>query len=537
MTIKILYVIPPYFEFADNSISNKLPSFTIPYGIMSIDSYIKKNIENVESCLLDFNVEINKHKEYNIDTLKNKTIEFKPDVVAISALFDTSYNYLDKISTVIKNISKSTFIIVGGGLPTNLYEKILNDCSNIDMICYGEGEIPIVDLLRNSLLSNDTFLIRCTFEHKSLINRKTIKEEKIPINSFVYNLDDIPEFNYNLINLDDYNSRSLNKDSNTNNKREMSIHTSRGCPFNCVFCSNGKLHGKKVRYMSVERVVNEIRNMIKNYNLTTLMIEDDHFLFNKKRAKEILKQISQFNIKIEFPNGIAVYSIDEEIGKLLKKAGTSVIALAVESGSDYVLKNIIDKPHTSSMIKPKVEILRKNNIQVQAFIVIGLPGETDEHRLETLNMLKKVGFDWVHIFLAIPIVGSRLYDICIKNNYLITNENTTTNMNNHITSKACIKTPTIDPIQLEKYAYFMNLDINFVHNYNIKRGNYEKAKSFFENVVKRYPNHAFAYYYLSEAQKHLGVDKSIIKENCDKAIKIIKTDKIWNNYAKQVNII
>ncbi len=534
-TTKILYVIPPYFDYTSDSINNKLPSFTIPYGVMSIDSYIKKNVENINSQIFDFNVEINKYKEYNFNRLSEKIKEFKPDIIAISALFNTSYNHLDKISTLVKSISKliskSIFVIAGGGLPTNLYKKILENCPNIDAICYGEGEIPIKDLLKNheiSFINIDNFIKY----HPSWIDRETIKCGKIPINSFVYNLDDIPEFDYRIINLDDYNNRSINKENSILNKREMSIHTSRGCPFDCVFCANGSVHGKKVRYMSIERVINEVNNMIKNYKLTTLMIEDDHFLFDKNRAKKILRKLQCYNIKIEFPNGIALYAIDEEIGKLLKEAGTTSLALAVESGSDYVLKNIINKPHTKQMIKSKVEILRKNNIDIQAFIVIGLPKETDEHRLETLNMLKDIGFDWVHIFIAIPIVGSRLYDICISNNYLVNN-----NMNDHITSKASIKTPDIDPLQIEKYAYFMNLYINFKHNYNMKQKNYEKAKNFFANIVNRYPNHAIAHYYLAESQKYLNIDSRMININLNRFYTIIEKDEIWKKYAEQLELV
>ncbi len=534
-TTKILYVIPPYFDYTSDSINNKLPSFTIPYGVMSIDSYIKKNVENINSQIFDFNVEINKYKEYNFNRLSEKIKEFKPDIIVISALFNTSYNHLDKISTLVKSISKliskSIFVIAGGGLPTNLYKKILENCPNIDAICYGEGEIPIKDLLKNheiSFINIDNFIKY----HPSWIDRETIKCGKIPINSFVYNLDDIPEFDYRIINLDDYNNRSINKENSILNKREMSIHTSRGCPFDCVFCANGSVHGKKVRYMSIERVINEVNNMIKNYKLTTLMIEDDHFLFDKNRAKKILRKLQCYNIKIEFPNGIALYAINEEIGKLLKEAGTTSLALAVESGSDYVLKNIINKPHTKQMIKSKVEILRKNNIDIQAFIVIGLPKETDEHRLETLNMLKDIGFDWVHIFIAIPIVGSRLYDICISNNYLVNN-----NMNDNITSKASIKTPDIDPLQIEKYAYFMNLYINFKHNYNMKQKNYEKAKNFFANIVNRYPNHAIAHYYLAESQKYLNIDSRMININLNRFYTIIEKDEIWKKYAEQLELV
>ena len=108
-----------------------------------------------------------------------------------------------------------------------------------------------------------------------------------------------------------------------------------------------------------------------------------------------------------------------------------------------------------------------------AFIVIGLPGEMDEHRLETQTMLLDVGFDWVHIFIGIPIVGSRLYDICIENNYLIDND-----MKNHIISRANIKAPGVDPVKIEESAYQMNLMVNFVKNWNMSQGHYEKAVSY-----------------------------------------------------------
>lgn len=530
---RVLFIIPPYFN-SESSITTALPVFTIPYGILSIDAFMKGNTNNyiIETDILDLNVETSKiitekrkcHDSDLLDILKDRICNYQPDIVGISALFNTSYNYLSSISTIIKEQTNSAFVVAGGGLPTNLYKKILEECLHIDAICYGEGEIPMTDLINSDDYEN---LIE---KHQSWINRKTVNSRKIPINSFVHNLDDIPEFDYSLVNLDDYNARSLDKSAQTG-KREMSIHTSRGCPFNCIFCANGKLHGKKVRFMSIEKVVTEVKLMIYNFGLTTLIIEDDHFLSDKKRAKKILEQLSKFDIRIEFPNGIAVYAIDEEIGRLLRNAGTTLVPLAIESGSDYVLQKIIDKPLKVNMIKPKVSILRKNGIQVHAFIVLGLPGETQDHRMETMNMLQNIGFDWVHVFIAIPIVGSRLYDICIDNNYLINN-----NMCNHMISKANIKAPGIDPIEIENFAYYLNLHINFVNNYNMSQGKYKKASVYFQNVVRKYPEHAFAHYFLSKAYKHMNMDDELIKRHINIFAHSIENSDTWKKYAKDFNI-
>lgn len=525
---KILFVIPPYFSIHEReNITTILPAFTIPYGILSIDSYIKKtSSKTIETRILDLNIK-------QLNSLPDILSEYNPDIVAISALFDTCYNHLEPISSEVRKQLPNTIIVAGGSLPANLYKNILDKCPCIDAICYGEGEIPMKALVSTT---NPRSVLET---HQSWITRNT-QNTKTPVNSLIDDLDEIPEFDYSIINLDNYNSRSLDK-TNTNHKREMSIHTSRGCPFNCIFCANGKLHGKKVRLMSVPRVIREVKHMIKDYNLTTLIIEDDSFLIDKERAKEILKQLSELKIKVEFPNGLAVYAIDKEIGELLKTAGITVVPLAIESGSDYVLQKIIDKPLKISIIKEKVNILRKNNIRVHAFIVTGLPGETRTNRHETLMMLLNTGFDWVNISIAIPVSGSRLYDICADKNYL-----TTDNMSNHIIYKANIKTETFTPKEIEDFAYWLNLNVNFVNNYNMSlrtEEGYNKAIDYFQRIVEKYPEHAFAHYFLAKALQGTHVYENDwqltrrINRNFEKFYEIIRDDYKWNKYSRTFGLI
>lgn len=228
---------------------------------------------------------------------------------------------------------------------------------------------------------------------------------------------------------------------------------------------------------------------------------------------------------------MAVYGIDEEIGNLLKSAGAAVVALAIESGSDYVLRDIIDKPLRTEIIYEKVKILRDNDILVHAFIVIGLPGELDQHRQETIDLLKNVGVDWVHIAIAIPIVGSRLYDICIENGYLIND------FKNHIITKASIKAPGVDPVQIEETAYKMNLLINFVNNYNMAHRNFDKAAGYFKRIVDKYPAHAFAHYYLARAYEEMGKEESLIDKHRSLYRECLLKDKNWKMYADDFQLM
>jgi radical SAM superfamily enzyme YgiQ (UPF0313 family) len=214
---RILFVIPPYFninDYIERSTSTSLPAFTSPYGILSIDAYIKANVGfKVEIELLDLNIaalrvikgDCEYHPAYFTDIVKNKVRDYGPDIVCISALFNTSYNDLESTSRVVKEEQSSAFVIAGGGLPTNLYAKILEEFPDIDAVCHGEGEIPMADLLNSSDYE------KLIYEHKSWANRKTVKAGKQMGDSFVFDLDEIPAFDYSLINLDDYNARSLDK--------------------------------------------------------------------------------------------------------------------------------------------------------------------------------------------------------------------------------------------------------------------------------------------------------------------------------------
>ena len=531
-TKKILFIIPPFFDIRahlSGEFSSQQPVFTIPYGVLSLAAYVTaKARDQMQIDLIDLNLEAYRLCNNGADLeaglnrlIKDRMLYFQPDIVCISALFNTCFNYLELISASVNDIASNVPMVIGGGLATNLSKEILTSFPYIDACCYGEGEIPLCDLV--NAVDPHQYL----HSSSAWITRESLREGRPPQHAFVQDLDEIPFFDYSLIDLNNYMGRSLDKSYAQKSLREISIHTSRGCPFNCIYCSNGTVHGKKVRYMSVRKVIDEVKQMVHQHGIEVLLIEDDHFLSNKKRAKEILKKLSDFNLKIEFPNGIAVHGIDEDIGRLLQKAGVTTISLAVESGSDFVLKNIIHKPLRVGEIKPAVEILRKNGISVHAFIVIGLPGELEEHREETMQMIFDVGFDWVKFFLAIPVAGSKLYDLCKENGYLLHED-----FSQYVNTKANIRTPDIDPDYIEDRVYLMNLEANFVRNFMLRSGNYQRASLHFENIAKRYPEHAFAHYYLVKANESLGKNGDLNRYHQNKFLELINTNSMWERYAR-----
>jgi anaerobic magnesium-protoporphyrin IX monomethyl ester cyclase len=534
---KVLFIIPPYVnadDYLNKSRAAVLPAFTIPYGILSLQSYLGATCRSpVELQMLDLNITLQELVEQRFAgdymdvfrrEIETRLREFNPRFVGVSALFNSSNRYIQDIVKACKDFDPDIITLAGGGLPSAAYKLMLQACPELDAICKGEGELPLRDLLD---APDPMQVLR---SHKSWITRDELTRNKIPEHTFIDDLDEIPPLDYSGINLDFYNNRSIDKQYADRPKREMAIHTSRGCPFLCVFCSNPSLHGRKVRTMSIERVVADVRRMRDEFGMTVLLLEDDHFFNDKDRAKEILREFAALGIRVEFPNGVAVYAIDDEVAELFSKAGVSAVALAVESGSDHVLNNIIRKPLKKRLIRPAVEALRKFNVRSHVFIVIGLPGEQDEHRAETLQMLIDSGFDWVHVYLAMPIFGSRLYDICVENGYI---ENV--NSQDFVATKSVIRAPGIDPVKLEAYAYEMQIRVNFVENHNMKIGRYDVPMSYLKNVVSKYPDHAFGHYFLAKCYRETGA-ALLADEHLGRFEDICSRDEWWRGMAAKYHV-
>ncbi|MFN3657013.1 MAG: radical SAM protein [Pseudolabrys sp.] len=533
----MLFIIPPYFnadDYLNKSRAAVLPAFTIPYGILSMEAYLAAACKTpIALDLLDLNITLQRLVDENFAgdymavfgaEIAERMRALKPNFAGVSALFNSSNRYIQGIVAACKAVDPSILTLAGGGLPSAAYKLMLEGCPDLDAVCKGEGELPMRDLLD----ADDPWQVIRT--HKSWISRDGLAAGKVPQHNFLDDLDEIPPLNYAGIDLDFYNNRSIDKQYAGQPKREMAIHTSRGCPFLCVFCSNPSLHGRDVRTMSVARVVSDVRRMKEEFGMTVLLLEDDHFFNDKERAKTILRELAALGIRVEFPNGVAVYAIDDEVADLFSRAGVSAVALAVESGSDHVLNNVIRKPLKKRLIRPAVEALRKFNVRSHVFIVIGLPGEQDEHRQETLQMLLDNGFDWVHVYLAMPIFGSRLYDICVENGYI---ENTSSQ--NFVATKSVIRAPGVDPVKLEAFAYEMQIRVNFVENHNMKIGRYDVPVHYLKNVVAKYPEHAFGHYYLAQCYRATG-EMARADEHLAAFLGICTRDAWWRGMAEKYGV-
>ena len=201
---------------------------------------------------------------------------------------------------------------------------------------------------------------------------------------------------------------------------------------------------------------------------------------------------------IEFPNGLAVSNLTEEVIMNLKKIGLKNITIAVESGNQHVQKHILKKNLNLSVVKQKVELLKKYNIGIRAFYIIGFVGETLEMMQDTIQFALDLNIDWSEIKVFTPLVGSEMYDIAEKKGYLFSDTS------EHVYGRCCIKTPEFTPKQIEDLRYDANIYINFLNNKNLKEGKFDVAEQVFSKLISLYPNHLFAQWGLWKALKGQG---------------------------------
>ncbi|XXJ20086.1 radical SAM protein [Desulfovibrio caledoniensis] len=511
---KILFVIPSY---SNEEIDKHTNTVTIPFGVLSIASYLMHNVEGVECQVLDMNTvsDYSRTNEILLESLK----DFSPDMVGLSLMYNSCLSYVASFCDVIHSFDKDILITAGGIMATNLPGDVFSTSPLVAAICHAEGELPFEALLT----SND--MVQTLKEHPSWITPEGYRAGKKTAPTFVRDLDDIPPIEYSLVDLTLYGSRIKEKDGEQ--KLTLPIHSTRGCPFNCVFCCSGANHGKKIRKMSAPRFLSDVQAMIEKYGINKLSIDDDQFLFDRQRSIDILEGLAKLDIEVEMANGLSIKFIDDRIAKLLKEAGCKIAVIAVESGSPRVLKHIMRKPLKIEQIKPAVEALKKQGLAVHTFFVIGLPGETDEDRMLTRQLILDSKFDWSLISIATPFKGSDLYDMCEKEGYLLSKDFTAYNV-----YSGQINAPGVDARTIGKTAYLMNLDVNFVNNNNYREGNYEVARSYLQTIVERYPFHAFAHYYLAKTLEKLPHQSpETINMHYAEFNKRIATDAEWKEYA------
>lgn len=198
-------------------------------------------------------------------------------------------------------------------------------------------------------------------------------------------------------------------------KPVFTMNTSRGCPFNCTFCSVGSIWGKRYTYFSADRIIAEIQYLINNHGAKGIYFREDNFTLNIKRTEEFCKKLIKKKINISWACETRVNNLSEDLIRLMSIAGCRAFYLGIESGSQKVL-DILNKGITIKQIENTVKWSKKNGVKTYCSLITGVPGETYEDYLQTKRLMDKLkpfqyGFN---VFVGIP--DSSLYKYILENN-------------------------------------------------------------------------------------------------------------------------
>ena len=531
-----------------------------PSGVLSISAYLKKHVPEANIKILDLNAAINHLAKTTVDDFGDLAFEpfleascaflndFRPDFIGISALFVNVYKDLKPLVAFLKARYPEALLTCGGHVPSALYRRIFDDGIAVDAIAFGEGEIPCVDLVRAMADARNVNLgggaqngtcrwaTACLESHPSWITRNKLQRELLfePENKLLMDLDDIPVYDLDVLAFPDAYFTSTNYffaiDARSA-QREMVFFTTRGCPFNCVFCASQNVHGHKVRFYSVDRLKQDVEYYNKRYGITRFVCYDDHILVDKARAVEILNFVGRQGFAAEIPTP-PFFAIDRNVADAMQRAGIKEVNLIVESGNEETLRKIMRKPSKLASLKPVTDLLHERGITVIANILIGLPGETKESIEIGFENLKKMDINWFQCFVTAPLPGSDLYRICEENGYFATDDDPVTTMD----FKRCvIRTPDFEPEYIEKKCYEMNLTLNFVNNYDMRIGNEAAALLLFERVLHSVTAHAFAHYFAAQCCRKIGLTEKYATYKAAYDDSIAKYP-FWADHAKQYQL-
>ncbi len=377
--MKILLVNPPTTDLY-SEVGADMP----PLGLAYIAAVLKKH---------NYIVEI---KDKNVDGVPIDYGDYT--IVGISSLTPT-YPEAVKIAEEAKRSGAIT--IMGGYHPTFLDEDVLKT-GCVDFVIRGEGEytfLSLVEHLKNKLSVNDINGISYISNDKVIRTPNAMPPRP---------LDNLPFPARELLKLDRYHTH-------LNEMPMATIVSSRGCPFNCFFCSSSLFAGRKWRARSPKNIVDEIEMLKYDYGYQAIDFVDDNFTLNAERTIAISEELIRRNIKMPWwaLSRADLLARNEDMVKMMAKSGAYMIFLGMESPDDTILKFYHKKEGKEMFIKA-VSLLRKYGIKIWASFMLGAVRETKTMVEKTIAFAKALSPDAAQFSILTPYPGTALYEF-VKN--------------------------------------------------------------------------------------------------------------------------
>lgn len=381
---KVMLIYPPFTQPVHSK-----KRCLVPLGIMYIAGYLREH--NIDVRVLDCVIEGYDNEVINGDRktfgLKEESIrkqisDYNPDFVGVSCLMTEQRHNAYMVCEVAKSVNSDIHTVMGGCHPSALPDEVLKH-KEVDSVVVGEGELSMLKIVNGE-------------------DSGKVVSELLDINSIPLPARDlVPMKKYIDINMPENTFSPYNK--------VTQMLSSRGCPFNCYFCSTTKFHGGW-RGRTAESVISELQMLKDKYGVEEVNIIDENFVADRERTVEIMNGIKKIGIAWSNPGGIWVQGLDNDLLDLMKEAGCYQLTFAIETTNENVLHKVIRKPLKLEIVEPLVKHCRKIGIDTHAFFICGFPEQTKQDMINDFEYAKRIKLDSASFHIISPFPGSDLFD-------------------------------------------------------------------------------------------------------------------------------
>ena len=303
-------------------------------------------------------------------------------------------------------------IILSGIHPSALPEKTLNE-EEADFVCRGESFYTILKLLE---------VLKSAREIKDLrINGLWYKENGRVVaggwGNLVEDIDGLPFAAWDLLPMEKYRAHNWHCFGNLGSRQPYAVtYMSLGCPFDCGYCNIHALYNGKprIRFRSPKRVFEEIKFLVKKYNVKNIKIMDELFVLEERRVLELCRLLISSRYDLNIWAYSRVDTINERLLKMMKQAGINWLAYGIESAGKNIRGNMSKGKFDNKEIKRAIDMTHKTGIHVVANFIFGFPDEDLKTMQETLRLAAELNCEYTNFYVAMAYPGSGLYEDALK---------------------------------------------------------------------------------------------------------------------------
>lgn len=365
---------------------------TVHLGLAALAAYVRRYHEDITFVVLDTRVATRK------ETIRFFNSTF--DLIGIT-VYSPVYEEVKEIFNDVKNHFKETPVCLGGPYVTTIMEEIFEE-TPADFAVYGEGEETFEELVRS--IKNRTPFNTIRGLMYSDVDGKIIRNHA---RDRIRDLDVLPLPAYDLFPMDRYPLHRL--------------VTSRGCPYSCSWCNSTSIWQHGIRFMSAERMILEVENLLNNYGKKIMVFGDNTFNANPARIMIFCDLLIEKNIQLLWSASIRADLMTRELAMKMKEAGCYNVSIGVESANNEMLKKM-GKNTTIEEITEGIGFIREAGIEIMSQYVIGSPYETLETVKETVEWAKKSDCDFKNFYTVLPFKGTPQWDYVKQHGSLYTDK-------------------------------------------------------------------------------------------------------------------